>query len=288
MGALGIDIGGSSVKAALIDGDQHTTARSQSYIRPDREVLSGAIREAVGALALSHQDAIPVGLCLPGRRAPSGDRIERSFNLPCLEGWAFGDLLGLALEFEPSSFRIVSDIDAAAHDIVQSRALRGRVAVVSIGTGVGMSLIEDGSVCVIGGRGIGHIGQLDVGRIGDIDRKGPDGAVNLLESFIGLAAMRRRFPGVEVAEVAELVRSLPDDDASIVALVRALRIVHAIYVPDTIVLAGGFGMLLRDRGESLHAHISDGLTRLAAPGWRLEFGDSLHHAALGAARLALG
>ncbi|MEZ6163803.1 MAG: ROK family protein [Phycisphaerales bacterium] len=288
MRALGIDIGGSSVKAALIDGDEHRTARSEGYIRPDRDTLIRAIRETVGGFELSHDEAIPVGLCLPGRRAPSGDRIERSFNLPCLEGWAFRDLLGLSLDFEPLGFRIVSDIDATAHDIVQSRSLEGRVAVVSIGTGIGMSLIEDGSVCVIGGRGIGHIGQMDVGRIGDEDRLSPDGAKNTLELFVGLAAMRRRFSGVHDAEIVERVRTLPDDDACIVALVRALRIVHAIYVPDVIVLAGGFGMLLNDRGERIQGLISHGLTRLANPNWELGFGDSLHHAALGAARLALG
>lgn len=288
MRALGIDIGGSSVKAALIDGDQRRTARSHSYIRPDRDTLSGAIREAVSTFALSYDNAIPVGLCLPGRRAPGGDRIERSFNLPCLEGWAFGDLLVSALDFEPCSFRVISDIHAAAHDIVHSRSLRGRVAVISIGTGVGMSLLEDGAACSIGGRGIGHIGQLDVGRIDDEDRLSPDGARNTLESFIGLAALRRQFPGAQDAEIVERVRTLPDDDACIESLVRALRIMHAIYVPDVILLTGGFGTLLNDRGERIHTLVSDGLTRLANPSWTLGFGDSLYHAALGAARLALG
>ena len=70
------------------------------------------------------------------------------------------------------------------------------------------------------------------------------------------------------------------------ALVRAIRVVHTIYVPDQIVLMGGVGIALKPNASALDREIRDGLTSLARPGWELHFGDYAYHAAVGAARFA--
>src|SRR5688500_13966785 len=61
---IGIDIGGSSVKAAALrDGAVEWTARSGTYQRPGRAQLDAAIAEALARLQ-EKPDA--VGVCVPG------------------------------------------------------------------------------------------------------------------------------------------------------------------------------------------------------------------------------
>lgn len=288
MPALGIDIGGSSVKVTMLDHGEAKLARSESYRQPDREKLASAIRVAVDQLETQIKASLPIGLCLPGRQNASGECVEHAVNLPCLEGWVFNDLLRTALGFEPSAISIVSDIHAASIDLMHTLQLSGRSAVVAIGTGVGLGVLEDGRMLSIGSGGIGHIGQIDVGRLDEQDHIAPDGALNTLESYIGLTALRARFGELSEAELAERLESLSADDPIIRALVQALRIVHAIYRPDSIVLAGGIGIVLPRNQGLIYSKVNDRLTKLARSGWSLQFGDSLHHAASGAARLALG
>ncbi len=62
--ALGIDIGGSSVKAAaLCDGRLLWTGKSAAYDRPRFDQLAAAVADASTDLTVS-VDAI--GLCIPG------------------------------------------------------------------------------------------------------------------------------------------------------------------------------------------------------------------------------
>lgn len=288
MRALGIDIGGSAAKLAVIDADGVRTARSVGYDRPDREELKQALRGAIDRLGVPIDCSVPVGLCVPGRRSADGDHIERSLNLACIEGWSFDAMLAEVLGHTPERTTVVSDIHAATVDLVHSMQLRGRVAVVAIGTGVGLGVWEDGQMLSIGDRGIGHLGQIDVGRLGELDRFGADGARNTLESFVGLPALRQRWGSLDDEQLSRWLASMRTDDPAAIALVRALRIVHAIYVPDTVVLAGGVGIALSPLGGVLQQRVNDGLTSLARPGWSLCFGDSLYHASLGAARLASG
>ncbi|MEX0875929.1 MAG: ROK family protein [Phycisphaerales bacterium] len=284
MPALGIDIGGSSVKACLLDAGAPRTSQSPPYTNPDRPRLITAIRSAIENLG-PMEPIIAVGLCLPGRHNAGGDAIEVSVNLPCLNGWLFSELIGDALGYTPEQHCVVSDAYAAAHDWICGHGGRGRLAAVAIGTGVGLCVLDDGRPVGIGQRGIGHLGMTDVGRLGTHDTIGPDGASNTLESYIGLGALRRRFGDGRHEAIAERIAKLSIEDPFMLAIVRGLRIVHAIYTPDTVVMMGGVGITLRGRSQELYEAVSASLTTLARPGWRLEFGDSLHHAASGAARL---
>lgn len=286
MRTLGIDIGGSSVKAALLDGELVTTARSAGYANPSRVGLIDAVQEAVHLLGEPIDRTIQVGLCLPGKQSEVGDRVVHSINLPCLNDWLFSEMLGSILGFEPKHARFVSDIHATAIDLVSRLELNGRVGIIANGTGVGFAMIEDGQMLKLGSKGVGHIGQLDVGRCEDADRFDPSGVRNPLEAFVGIRAIRDRLGTEDESMILAHLDSLPVEDPCMRALVRAIRVIHALYTPDTIVLAGGVGIALRTRRDAIRTLVNDGLTALANPDWRLMFGDSLYHAAVGAARLA--
>ena len=290
MPSLGIDIGGTSVKACVLDGVQARTSRSSPYADPSRGLLVQAIQEAVGELGMLEK-AGAVGLCVPGKQTPVGDAVAVSVNLPCLNGWAFADLLSEALGHTPNACTILSDVQAAGEDYLFSHttAQSGRTAIIAIGTGVGLGVFDQGVPVSIGtGFGIGHLGLMDMGRLGDTDTVGADGSRNTLESYIGARAVERRFPDVEPTALPQAIAMLTRGEPILEALIHALRIVHAIYTPDQIVLMGGVGGAMRPHGALIDAAVRDGLTSLAKPGWALLFGDDAYHASRGAARSALG
>jgi glucokinase len=284
MGTLGIDIGGTSVKVCLLDGEQEYTGRSIVYTNPTREMLTQTIDEAIGQLPDAISREMPVGLCLPGKRSARGDSIAISVNLPCLDGWAFDELLSSVLGTVPATYRVLSDVQAAGEDLLCAHKYCGRSAIIAIGTGVGVAVFDDGEPVGIGQRVIGHLGMMDIGRIGGCDVIGPDGSKNTLESYIGARAIEARFPGVESAELSQAIGTLAMDEPCMTAIVRMIRVVHAIYVPDQIVLMGGVGIALSGRGNEIKTVVTDGLTSLAKSDWELVFGDSPYHAARGAAR----
>ncbi|MCX5688360.1 MAG: hypothetical protein NTV94_00965, partial [Planctomycetota bacterium] len=133
------------------------------------------------------------------------------------------------------------------------------------------------------GKSSGHFGQMDVS-LNDAAPIGPDGGKGSLEGYIGLPALLARYgPSPEQVLAGLTVESEP-----VRALVRALRISHAIYKPAHIRLLGGVGMMLTACGDRLRGLVDENLTCVAIPGWSLGFASSAHHAACGAARLAGG
>ncbi len=281
---IGIDIGGSSIKAAMqIQGGGWKTTTSGQYSDPSREDIVLAIKCCLGELGIQRADQI--GLCLPGKRNDSGTAIEWSANVPALNGWVFDKLLSECFRSDEPRIDVVTDADAAGYDYVCEHPIKGRTAAVSLGTGVGLSVFDGVEIAGIGQSGhighIGHLGHMDVGRHGSEDRISTSGACNILESYIGAPTLR----GYQTDQGLDL-SNCTLDDPPISALVHAMRIVHAIYLPDRIVLLGGVGLALSPLIEMIKISVDDGLTPLRHDGWALECGDSTYHAAQGACRFS--
>lgn len=285
MNTLGIDIGGTAVKAAAMIGGDVATGISDEYARPDRDEIRAAIRQAVGQACAERPSIQRVGLCVPGRRAVDGASIELAVNVPGLVGYRFENLIADA-GCGGGGFVLLNDAEAATLDAAGDADPAERVLGVAIGTGVGMALVRGGRSLGIGGVGIGHLGQMDVGPIGDGvtpgDRVGPDGGRNALEAYLGVPALRKRFGD----DLERGVASMDERDPALIALSRALRIALALYTPNRVVLLGGLGMALARHADVLEGLVGDGLTSVAPAGWRLGFGSSRYHAACGAARAA--
>jgi len=280
MRALGIDIGGSSVKAAIIEpGGQARTAISEPYTNPDRDGLANAIKECVSILGISNPQQ--VGLCLPGRMNPDRSSIELAVNLPVLNNWAFSDLLASIFDSPVASHGVVSDADAAGYDFATDHPIQGRTAAVVLGTGVGLCVLDANKIVTIGNKGIGHLGDMNIGRFGATDRTNAAGTRNSPESYFGAPSLRQWSSGT-LLDLTPLTK----DDPPIQALVQTLKIVHAIYLPDRIALLGGVGLAFKPHAERIYELVNDGLTPLAVQSWALEFATSPYHAALGAAKLA--
>lgn len=146
MRAIGVDVGGTSVKAAvMVDGRCLGTGRSARYERPEAAGLAEAMRGAIG-LAIDASrgesgesaDAIDaIGLCVPGRRDASGLRVLASVNVPGLVGHRLDDLVravlaggggGRADGNAAISVHITSDAQAAAIDVACELGAEGEMS----------------------------------------------------------------------------------------------------------------------------------------------------------------
>ncbi|MFM9902050.1 MAG: ROK family protein [Polaromonas sp.] len=285
MAALGIDIGGSSIKLALASGDQTFTAQSPRYARPSAAQLQSALQAALTSLGPGASSPVSIGLCAPGVIDPVTLRVAASINLPGLVGASLRELVFAALGRELGRLHACSDAHAAAHDFWSASAPRpaGRLMAISLGTGVGACVLDDGLPLRVTGASSGHLGQIDVSLAepGHVPPIGPDGGAGSLEGYIGLPALLARYGDDPMGVLTRLGAS----ELPIRALVRVLRIGHAFYRPDHIVLLGGVGVRLAPLLATIRTGVETHLTSLARPGWTLQCGTSDFHAALGAARL---
>lgn len=281
---LGIDIGGTSVKAALLDeaGQLIRTSRSQPYAQASTGQLAHAIAQATRQFPPPQR----IGLCCPGLLNLATRTVELSVNVPGLVGVRLDDLVAQAIGLAPlPTIALLSDAQAVGYDLFSTRKLTGRLLCLTLGTGVGACVIDgaealDGrgraTFLTVSGHSPGHIGQFDVS-LSDDAPIGPDGGRGSLEAYLGAAAL-------QVAYGQDPAARLTVDDAPIRALVRAIRIAHAIYRPQHVALAGGIGIRLQHLIETIHQRTSEHLTRVARPGWTLFAAEHDHHAACGAAR----
>jgi len=278
--AIGIDVGGTSVKVAAVDGHRTLwTGRSRTYERPTTQQVVTAIKEAAADRA---GDAILAGICVPGLLNEDRTAVKLSINIPGLMGIRLDELVRSALADGVRLACVSSDAVASAYDLQVSRALKGRLFCLAIGTGVGAAVLDDGQALKVHGDSPGHFGQIDVSIEGE-PVIGPDGGAGGMEGYLGAAALSRRY-GKDFSQKFEQIKV---NDPPIKALVRAIRIGHAIYCPDHVGLSGGIGIRIGHLLPEIHHAVCTNLTRITKSGWTFVIGDSDYHAAIGAAKMVL-
>lgn len=285
--SLGLDIGGTSVKYALVrDGVVAAQGRSaEVYRSPDVDAVRAVLAAVLGRLT-ERPDVL--GVCVPGVFSPTSRSITASVNHPGLVGLEL-DRLMAGVRADLPWARVVPDAYAAAVDLHHERRPAGRLLALSLGTGVGACVLDDGAPLKVSppdaGLSSGHLGQMDISMISEgpppVDAGGGLGSV---EAYLGARAIKARLGLAEDSPIP----SLEADDPAVLALVRTLRIAHAIYRPDTVAILGGVGLALGPLGREIHARVSDRLTVVARPAWELVFATDAYYAARGAARLAEG
>ena len=278
MTSLGIDIGGSSVKVAAINGRETLwTGHSATYSRPSKAELITAIRQAIGAHGT---DFNAVGLCAPGILDRERRMITLSVNIPSLQGIVLDDLVREAVERDVRYVEIHNDSTASAFDIYATHNLTGRLLSITLGTGVGASVLDNGVPIKLSGESPGHIGMVDVS-LGD-GVVGPDGGEGSLEAYIGSPALVKRYG----PDMPKTLASLTENDPPLRALARAIRIFHAIYRPHYVYLIGGLGIRMGHLLPALRKLIDHNLTSVARKDYTLDVGTDEYHAGKGAAKLA--
>ncbi|HVT87790.1 MAG TPA: ROK family protein [Tepidisphaeraceae bacterium] len=278
MMTLGIDIGGSSIKLATIhQGEVLWKEQSATYSDPAPNQLISVLQQV---LEPHKGDFDAIGLCVPGIVDPKRCKITLSVNLPKLAGVSLDDLIARAIGKPARQTKIFNDTVAAAADLIVAKKLTSRVLVLAIGTGVGAAVMDEGKPLETEPGSPGHIGQIDVS-LGDHPPIGPDNGAGSLEAYLGAPALIRAYGSME-----SFFQNVKVSDDPIRALIRAVRICHAIYRPQHVILAGGIGLRLKHLSSELQNRINENLTKVALKNWTLSTAEHDFHAAIGAARMA--
>lgn len=271
---LGVDVGGTAIRVGVVTEDG-TIVRSRACPTaaggdPDR--LAHALR----GLATDVSNDVPLcpgpaGVALPGIWDRHTGVLRRAVNLPLLEGRnlppLFSEALGRPVALE-------TDVNAAAWAQWLRRKPRAdRFVYLSIGTGVGGSVILDGDIVRHTNGGAGHFGYLVVDTSADaaVDRSGVRGCLAALVSGPALG------PRTHAAQQPGSMAAGPGTSAFPPRAARALAIGLAqlahLYCPDVICVGGGvidnLPELLRaarEQFEQLRSSILPGhLTVVRAP-----------------------
>jgi len=265
---IGIDLGGTNIKAALIDLrdgrvlEQHSRAtRDRQFDDAGVPLFAHGVRELVQQLAPPGGVAA-VGLSSPGLAVPELTHIHSMPNkMIGIEGFMWRDFLDLPAS---TGFAILNDAHAALLGEAWLGAARGvdEVALYTLGTGVGGAILSRGKL-LLGRTGrAGHLGHVSLDPWGKPSIAGTPGA---LEDFIGNQTVSQRSEG-RFPDTASLVAAVEqgDQDAAAIwkcstdALGAALVSTINAFDPELIVIGGGIARagetLMRPLREFLDRH----------------------------------
>ncbi|MCX5710787.1 MAG: ROK family protein [Candidatus Omnitrophica bacterium] len=184
---IGIDLGGTNLKIALLDSKFRIKYKESLSTRKfsDKAELIGAIVSAVNRImndyAISKKEIAGVGLGLPGPVDHDKGIVHFFPNIPGWKEVRLKDILERKL-----NLKVSIDNDAKLMALAEYRQGRARdfknVLCITLGTGVGGSIIINGKLYRGANNAAGEIGHLP------INETGPDcncGGSACLEAYIG-------------------------------------------------------------------------------------------------------
>lgn len=190
--AIGIDLGGTSVKAMSVSADGNVLSKKNVPFDPARKLdWAETIRALVPQLETEQRSsAVAIGISAPGLAARDARSIAfMPGRLQGLEGFIWSDYLQT-----PFAIPVLNDAHAALLGEVWLGAARGLqdVIMLTLGTGVGGAAMVDGRLL----RGhigrAGHLGHISLDPNGPPDCTGTPGA---LELAIGNDTIAQRSAG---------------------------------------------------------------------------------------------
>jgi glucokinase len=211
--ALGVDVGGTNIRLAVVDGKGHISERTQQETRLSRlvgdakrcatsvvEILEQAIRPMLDR----HRDIRGVGIGFPGFFDEQSGLLLSSPNIPGLRDVP---LAGLLTERLKRPVRVQNDAALAALGEFRFGigAGHGSLLHLTLGTGIGGGAIIDGKL--YGGDGgmameIGHL------HVAPEDRLCGCGARGCMETWASASAVAERFAAAsgQKADAREVCR----------------------------------------------------------------------------------
>lgn len=202
--ALAVDLGGTNVRAALVDSDgtiRHLVSRP-TLGQEGREAVIDRMAALVGEVVAHEkpEQEVEVGVVAPGMIDPDAGVVYFGPNIPDWHDIPLRDMLETRL-----NRRVYIGNDANCAALGESRFGSGHgsrnMIYIALGTGVGGGVISDGHI-VGGKRGFGG----ELGHV-SIDPTGPRctcGGIGCIESFVGGWAI--------VRDAELLVHSLRSDE----------------------------------------------------------------------------
>ena len=294
---LGLDVGGTNIKAGLVDDDGRTLASLTTPTRADLgpeiglETLANLAAEVVRRSGVDWVDVQSVGMGVAGTLVSGAGRIVEAANLPLWNGFPIAPRLAERLG-RPTV--LLNDANAAAFG--EYWAGEGRdsrsLALLTLGTGIGCGVVESGRLLEgrhgLGGE-YGHVTiQMDGGRICSCGRVGHleayasakalvNRAVEGLESEPDSALRAHREAGTLdgrvisecAAEGDALAGRLMSETARYLAI-GAATVMHTVD-PDLILFGGGMIAAGRSFLEAIRREVREHAFPSAWNSTRIEF-----------------
>lgn len=243
--AVGIDVGGTTSRAALIDGKGAVLEVSRTATPRNFNSLVSWISEIVGAWGDRGNHAIAMGLALPGVVSPKDGMLRRSVNLPWLEGQPIVAAVEKGTGIRPS---LLTDAEAATWGEYVAAGRPGEAfAHLRLGTGVACGLIVNGTLMPTDPDRRTHLPLLVVDRSPTAPkcRCGLSGCLELFAS--GLVLIGRALPAGVTTGLAGFAEACQSGDRRAIEIVeqtaeavgQALANLNAEYDVERVVLGGG-------------------------------------------------
>ncbi|HEV8561832.1 MAG TPA: ROK family protein [Actinophytocola sp.] len=260
---VAIDLGGTAIKAALVDSDLATvhtirvpTRRTDGIV--DVHQLAEVADELSNLAATQNNTVTGIGVCVPG--IVDGDQgiVRFTANL----GWRDVPLRERLAEHTKLPLRIGHDVRTGGlAEFTVGAAVGVRNAMfMPVGTGIAAAFMVDGHELTAGGFA-GEIGHAVVDPHGTVCGCGARGCLETLASASAIARRYGEKTGEAVRGAHEVAGRMAGGDPvarkvwddAVGALATALTMASALLGPEVIVIGGG----LAESGEALFAPLRE-------------------------------
>jgi glucokinase len=243
--ALGIDVGGTNIKAIAVDRDGNELQRDGLATPADREQLIGAVREIARRLGGGEERSI--GVCSPGLAARDGRSIVwMQGRMESVQGldWT-RSVVGAEDDASSRPVWVMNDAHAATVGEAWLGAARDRrhVVLLTLGTGIGGGVVVDGRLLQGAIGRAGHLGHMSLDPWGPPDICRAPGS---LEDAVADSTIELRSGG-RFTSTEDLVAAVEAGDPQAAGVwARAVRSLAAgiaslinVLDPEVVVLGGG-------------------------------------------------
>jgi glucokinase len=267
--ALAVDLGGTKIEAALVDGEGHIlestrfrepTGRESSSDELEQRAIS-VVQRALGAAGGARVTAAGVGSAGPIAVDPG---LVSPLNLPGWRDFPLRELVREASGGLPVTLRMDGEaITLAEHWVGAAQGVTDLMGMV-VSTGIGGGLIL-GGVAVAGPTGnAGHIGHVEVGGFDDRCLCGGIGCLEAIASGPNTVAWARR-EGFQGTTGEDLGRAYANGDPVAIAAVRragraigqAIASATALVDLELVAIGGGFSRVTPDLLDIVRATIQE-------------------------------
>lgn len=238
--AIGLDVGGTRIRAARVERSGHMQMRMAEPVAPDRAEFVAQVLRLIEAVR--DDSTCAVGIGLPGRIAGVTGGVHSAGYLDI----AGLDLAGVVTEQTGLPCRIGND--AAMALVAEAQGMSGLIAMITVGTGVGGALLLDGRP-FYGSNFAGQFGHMVVDQNGPLCKCGQRGCVETFCAGPALGALIAKGGWPDTTKAQDLLDAADAGDKAAAELVkawaspmtRALQSLIAVVDPACIILGGGLG-----------------------------------------------
>lgn len=257
--ALGVDLGGTKIEAALVDPDgvvlPGSRFRAPTGRETSSELLAASARSVVlQSLAMLPDDAtlLGVGIGTAGPITVAEGRVS-PLNLPSWREYPLRDQIAALVPGLPVTLRMDGECIALAEHWVGAGQGESNLLGMVVSTGIGGGLIIGGQAIAGPTGNAGHIGHVEVGGFDDPCLCGGTGCVEAIASGPKTTAWARKQGWIGSSGEDLAVSYAAGDPIAIAAVARSGRAIGqaiasstALIDLDLVAIGGGFSHVTPD------------------------------------------